>query len=313
MSKKYLLVVLLFFSASLACADEAKVFKVFIIKVKKNGSDPEGVGSKKNEKNVLVEIPTDQELEQARLAVQEAGLGPDDLKDVHEERILESYVLKVEKTNDPPEENSTVNGIRVEKPTDAQLEVARKEAKVTEDRIKDFAKYEFQMGLGGTFPLSEGLNRSYQPGFNFDFGFGYKFSNSFSLLLVVEGTKFSSNNDALTGKFDFNDTAMELLAKFRFASNGFRPYFFAGPGIGLGDYRGGFTFNGLDGEVNYRDQGHFIGLAGAGFEIQLYKWIYFFAQGELAYDFIDDNTANFASLDKPIRFTPVSLGIVFSR
>jgi opacity protein-like surface antigen len=318
MKKTLLLSVLLFFTASLILAEETKapepdkVLKVYIMKAKKLGGQAgPGIASFDID-NVEFVSPSDAELEAAEKAIEETGVKPGDLK---EDQVLplQFFVLEVKKAyKDQPEGKlKTANGIRVEKPTEEDLDNQQKLIDLIKNLRNFFKNFEFQVGLGGTFAASPALYNAYQPGFNYNFGLGYQFSEVFDLLMVLEGSRYVSNNDSLTGGYEFSDISGEFLLKLRLPSKGLRPYLFAGVGGSTGSFDIDYTYNNLSEHRTYRDTGHFTMLGGLGLEIPLWPKVHLYAQGGMAYDFLKDETVNFVPLDQPIRFVPVSVGFVF--
>src|ERR1035441_5341406 len=184
-----------------------------------------------------------------------------------------------------------------------------KALKNAHDYIRNF---EFQFGLGAAIPSGDSFTHAYWPSGDFDFGFGYRLSEAFGLLLDFNGARFISGNDNLTGGFDFTDVSIALLGKVRLTPNGVRPYFFAGPAVGGGSFQRGASYQGLDGNVNFSDNGHFMVSGGVGVEIPLGN-MHLYPQGGVNYDLVGSTTGNFASMGTNITFIPITVGLLFGR
>ncbi len=320
MKKVILASALFFFTASLVLAEEAKVpepdkvLKVFILKSKKLSQDAAPGLVRFDYDNVELASPSDAELAAVKKAIDEMGIKPEDLK-VDQVLPLQVYILEVKKAykDQAPGKLKTANGIRVEKPTEEELDNQQKLIDFIKNLRSFFKNFEVQIGLGGTFAASPGLYNAYQPGVNFNFGFGYQFSDVFDLMMVLEGNRFTSNNDSLTHGYEFSDFTGEFLLKLRLPSKGLRPYLFAGVGGSTGSFDIDYTYNNLYEHRTYRDSDHFTMLGGLGVEVPLWEKVHLYVQGEIAYDFLKGETVNFVPLDQPIGFIPVSVGLVFGK
>ena len=129
----------------------------------------------------------------------------------------------------------------------------------------------------------------------------------------IEDGRYQSNNDALTHGYEFNDITGELLLKLRLPSKGLRPYLFGGVGGSTGSFDIDYTFNNLYEHRTYQDTDHLTLVGGLEVEIPLWERIHLYVQGEMAYDYLQSETVNFVPLDQPIRFIPVSVGLVFGK
>jgi outer membrane protein W len=94
---------------------------------------------------------------------------------------------------------------------------------------------------------------------------------------------------------------------------GVRPYLFFGPAISRNNFSGSFTYESFSGTTNYRSQNDFAMVGGLGVDIPLTDMTHFFVQGEVVCNFVDNDTANFGTLDQPSVFLPIELGLTFGR
>jgi hypothetical protein len=171
---------------------------------------------------------------------------------------------------------------------------------------------EFQLGLGAGVPWSPKLAQEFQTGLWADAAFSYKLSDVAALSLGLEGGELPSNNDSVTGGYRFSPGLLALTAKLRFAPKGFRPYVFAGPGMGLEHYSNSTTNGHFSQDSNYSDTGFGI-VSGLGFEVQVDKIIYLYLQGEMVWSTTPGDLNRFIPMDNPASLVPVQAGIIFGR
>lgn len=320
--KATLLSLSLLLSATFAHADNQRVIKVFIMKARKSTQTQSQLNLHSTLKNVEIDLPTDAEMKAAYQALDSMGIDRDHLPKDDQPVLMEMFMFKVQTApaGQGGEKVMEVNGVPVEKATDDDLVKERELLEGLKD-IKDFFRhFEFQFGWGGAFPLSNNLALSYHDPASYTLGIGYQLSRQFSLLLNVDSNSFNSGNDVRTQGFNLTEGTVELLAKYRFSTDGIRPYIFAGPAFGFSQFESNYSnsssFNGLGvsntGNTTLSDNGHFAAVAGLGFEVPLATF-HAFLQAEAIDDFIGSNVSNFATLDRPIVFLPIEVGLVFGQ
>lgn len=320
--QRMFLILALVLAASFAWADEERVIQVFVIKPGKLEKKPTESNVHPVMKNIEIDLPTDGEMKAAYETLNSMGIDRDHLPGDDQTLMMETFLFKVKRVlpGQAGDEVVKVNGVPVEKSTDDDLIKERQFLKNLKGIENFFEPFEFQLGLGGAFPLTNNLALSYHNPWSFSVGLGYRLSPQFSLILNLDGSTFDSGNDARTQGFSLGEGAMELLGKFRFASEGIRPYLFAGPAIAFTEfnykYSNSSNYNSLSvsnyGNTNLSDQGHFAVVGGCGFEIPISTY-HLFIQAEAIDDFIGSDVSNFATLDQPIIFLPIEVGIVFGR
>jgi hypothetical protein len=311
--KWMVLSLVVFFTASLSLADDEKVLKVFVFKVKKGSTNVTPL-TRFDVENVELVMPTDEQMKEARKTVEGMNLKQGDLKQVNQSIPLEVFVLQVEKVykDQPITPDDLVNGIAVMKPTDQELDQQKEILKQLQEIADVLHNFEFQMASGGAPALTPLLGNSYHLGNTFCFGLGYQFTPFFDTLINVEVNDFPPEPAIANGGFEYTSTLAELLFKFRLTPDGIRPYLFFGPAASQNNFGGSFNYKSLTGTVNYESQSDFAMVGGLGFEFPLGS-MHFFLQGEVVYNFIDIDTANWGTLDQPSVFVPIQLGIVFGK
>lgn len=308
--------------ASFVRADTERVIQVFVLKPGKLEKKPTESNVHSVVKNIEIAVPTDEEMKAAYQALNSMGIDKDHLPEDDKDLVMETFLFKVKRVlpGQAGDEVVKVNGVPVEKSTDDDLIKERQMLKNLKGIESFFDPFELQLGLGGAFPLTNNLGLSYHNPWSFTFGIGYQLSRQFSLILNVDGSAFDSSNDARTQGFGLTEGAFELLGKFRFSSDGIRPYLFAGPAFGFSEFNYRFSnnssYNNLSvnnyGNTTISDGGHFAAVGGLGFEVPV-SHFHFYLQSEIIDDFIGPDVANFATLDRPIVFLPIQFGVVFGR
>jgi hypothetical protein len=306
---------LVFFTAAIVLADDAKVLKVFVFKVKKGNTANVSPLTRFNIDDVELVMPTDEQMKEAKRAVENMDLKSEDLKQEGQGIPLEVFVLEVKKAykDQPISPDDLVNGIGVMKPTEEELDQQKNLLKMIKE-LKDFYRnFEIQFARGGAPALTPLLGNSYHMGDTFSLGLGYQFTPFFDTLLNIEINDFQPEPAIANGGFGYTSTLAELLFKIRFTPDGVRPYLFFGPAASLNNFGGSFTYESFTGNVNYQSQSDFAMVGGLGVEFPLYPMAHFFLQGEVVYNFIDGDTANLGTLDQPSVFLPIQFGIVFGK
>jgi hypothetical protein len=303
-----------FFTASIVLADDVKVLKVFVFKVKKGKSGRVSTLNRFNIDDVELYMPTDEQLKEAKKAVENMDLKQEDLKQVDQNIPVEIFVLQIKKADSQSfDDDDLVNGIAVLKPTDEDLDKQKYLLKKVQGFADVVRNFEFQIGFGGAPALSPKLGNSYHNADTLSLGVGYQFTPFFETLLNFDINDFPAEPAIADGGLDYNPSLAELLFKFRFMPTGVRPYLFFGPAVSRNNFSGSFTYESFSGTTNYQSKNDFAMVGGLGVDIPLTDMTHFFVQGEVVCNFVDNDTANLGTLDQPSVFLPIELGLTFGR
>jgi hypothetical protein len=196
---------------------------------------------------------------------------------------------------------------------DRQLDLDEKNQKEGGGGPNYIRDWELQLGFGPFLPSAgSSLSKNYGSPSGGNFGFGVKATDFFSVLLVFDGCSYNATAGAPpNGSASFNNGNLELVGKLRLATKVFRPYLYAGPGLGFNNYNLQFNYNGLPSSSNY-DETDFMAEGGAGMEIQLIPGINFFVQGGVVYNLTSRNFNNYG-VDSPLVTYPILGGISLGR
>ena len=313
--KWMVLSLLVLLTASIALADEGRVLKVFVYRAKKADQSKITPFSRFNIDDVELVMPNDEEIQEAKRAIRNLDIKPEDLKEIGRGIPLETFVLEVKKAygDQPVNQDDLINGIAVMKPTEEELDQQTDLLKQIQD-VRDFLKnFEFQIALGGAPALSPQLGSSYHLGDSVNLGLGYQFTPFFDTIVAFEAHDFLPQPAIANGGFEYTAIFGELLFKFRLTPDGVRPYFFFGPAGGNNQFGASFTYKSFSGNVNYQSNANFAMVGGLGFEIPLSPVSHFFLQAEVIYDFLDSDSVNLGSLDQTSIYLPIEIGVLFGK